>query len=95
MHWALLVMPSGLPPRDPILNGFAYLLWASFLPDSELRCLAVLAKPYPLSGPAYMPQNANLLHCMSQGVHQVLETNSLARSMSVFHINISCLSICD
>ena len=77
-------------PRTPILNGFAYLLWAYFLTDSEFSCLAMLAKPYPVSGPTYMPQIPNLLHCMSKCAHEVLETISEAILMSVFHIKIIC-----
>ena len=77
-------------PRTPILNCFTDLLWAYFLLDSEFSCLAMLAKPYPLSGPTYMPQFANLIHCMSKCAHEVLETISVARFMSVFHIKIIC-----
>ena len=77
-------------PRTPILNGFTYLLWAYFLIDSEFSCLAMLAKAYPVSGPTYMPQIPSLLHCMSEGAHEVLETISEARLMSVFHTKIIC-----
>ena len=81
--------------RTPILNFFSYLLWAYFLTDSEFSCLAMLAKPYPVSGPTYMPQIPTLLQCMSKGAHEVLETILLARRMSVFTIKSFLLSICD
>ena len=69
--WLSLVVSL---PRTPILDCFTSLLWAYFLTDSELSCLAMLTKPYPVSGPTYMPQMPNLLHCMSKGAHEVLET---------------------
>ena len=77
-------------PKTPILNCFTHLLWAYFLTDSDFSCLAMLAKPYPVSGPTYMPHIPNLLHCMSKGAHEVLETISEATLMSVFHIKIIC-----
>ena len=76
--------------RTPILNCFTYLLWAYFLTDSEFSCLAMLAKPYLVSGPTYMPQIPNLLHCMSKGAHEVLGTVSEARLMSIFQLIIIC-----
>ena len=77
-------------PRTPILNWFTYLLCAYFLNDSEFSCLAMVAKPYPVSGPTYMPQIPNVLHYMSKGAHEVLETISETRLMSVFNIKIIC-----
>ena len=77
-------------PRTPIPNCFTYLLWAYFLTDSEFICLAMLAKPYHVTGPIYMLQIASLLHCMSQGTHEVLETIPEARLMSVSHIKNIC-----
>ena len=65
--WLSLVVSH---PRTPILNGFAYSFWAYFLTDSEFSRLAVLAKPYPVSGPTYMPHIPNLLHCMSKCTHE-------------------------
>ena len=50
--------------RTPILNCFTYLLWGYLLTDSEFSCLAMLAKPYRVSGPTYLPQIPNQLHCM-------------------------------
>ena len=67
--------------RTPILNCFTYLFWAYFLTDYEFSCLAMLAKPYPVSGPTYMPQIRNLLHCTSKGAHEVLGIASEARLM--------------
>ena len=37
--------------RTPIPNCFIYLMWAYFLTDSELSCLAMLAKPYLITVP--------------------------------------------
>ena len=92
MPWALLVKPSGLPPQDPYTQFFTYLLWAYVLTDSECSCLAILARPYPVSGPTYIPQIPNLLHRMSKEAHEVPDTISKAKPMSVFHIkNISFL----
>ena len=70
--------------RTPILNCFTYLLRAYVLTDSEFSSLAMLAKPYPVSGPTYMLWIPNLPHCMSKSAHQVLETVSDATRMSVF-----------
>ena len=50
--------------RTPILNCGTYLLWAYFLTVSEFSCLAMLAKPYLVSGATYLPQTPNQLHCM-------------------------------
>ena len=77
-------------PGTPVLNCFAYLLWAYFLTVFEFRCWAMLAKPYPVSGVTYMPKIPNLLHCMSKCAHEVLETIYEARLMSVFPIKIIC-----
>ena len=72
--------------RTPKLNCFTYLLWAYLLTDSEFSCLAMLAKPYPVSGPTYLPQIPNQLHCMSKCAHEVLGTILEARLMPVFII---------
>ena len=85
--WLSLVVSH---PRTPILNCFTYFLWAYFLTDSEFSCSAMLAKPYPVSGQAYMPQIPNVLHCMSRHAHEVLQTVSEARLISVFDIKIIC-----
>ena len=53
--------------RTLILNGFTYLLWAYFLTDFEFSCLAMLAKPYPVSGHTHLALIPNQLHCMSKG----------------------------
>ena len=90
MPWALSVKLVVSHLRAPILNCFTYLLWAYFLPHSDFSCLAMLAKPYPVSGPSQMPQIPNLHHCMSKGAHKVLRTVPEARRMSVFHIKIIC-----
>ena len=81
--------------RTPILNCFYHLLWFYFLTDCEFSCLALLAKSYRVSGPTYLPQIPNQLHCMSKGAHEVLGTLLVARLMSVFIIKSFVLSICD
>ena len=60
--------------KTPILNSFYLLLWFYVLSDSEFSCLAILAKPYPVSGPTPMPQIPNLLHCIRRSAHEVLGT---------------------
>ena len=60
--------------QTPPPKCFYHLLWSSFLADSEFSCLAMMAKPYPLSGPAYVPQIPNQLHCMQKSAHEVLGT---------------------
>ena len=74
---------------------FTYLLWAYSLTDSEFSCLARLPKPYPVSGPTYMPEIPSLLYGMSTGANEVLGTVSEARRMSVFHDKNFSLPICD
>ena len=69
-----------------MLNCFSYLLWAYVLTDFEFSCLTMLAKPYPVSGPAYLPQIPSQLHCMAKGAHEVLGTIFEARLMSVFTV---------
>ena len=79
----------------PILNCFTYLWWGYLLTDSEFSCLAMLAKPYRVSGPTYLPQIPNQLHCMSKGAHEVLGSIFVARLMSVFSTESFVLSVCD
>ena len=55
----------------------------------------MLAKPYAVSGPTYFPQIPNLLHCMSEGEHEVLGTIFEATLMSIFTIKSLVLFICD
>ena len=58
--------------KTPILNGFYHLLWFYFLTVSEFSCLALLAKPYPVSGLTPMPQIPNQLHFIQKSAHEVL-----------------------
>ena len=81
--------------RTPILNCFSYLLWAYVLTDAEFSCLAMLAKPYPVSDPTYLPQIPNELHRMSKCANEVPGTMLVARLMSVFCIKSFALSISD
>ena len=60
--------------KNPILNCFYHLLWCYFLTDSEFSCLAMLAKPYPVSGTTPLPQIPNQLHCIQKSAHDVLGT---------------------
>ena len=50
--------------RTPILNCFYHLMWFYVLTPSEFSCLAVLVKPYPVSGATYLPQTPNQRHWM-------------------------------
>ena len=81
--------------RDPILNGLTHLLWCYLLTDSEFSCLAMLAKPYLVSGPTYLPLIPKQLHCMSNCAHEVLGTILGARLMPIFTIKSIVLFIHD
>ena len=59
-------------------------MWLYCSTDSEFSCLAKLAKPYPVSGPTYMPEIPNLLHCIPSCAGEVLMIVYWARLMSVF-----------
>ena len=65
-------------------------MWFYFLTDSEFSCLAKLAKPYPVFGPAYMPQIPNQLHCIPNCAHEVLITILLGQTVVSFHIKTIC-----
>ena len=58
--------------KTPILNCFDHLLWFYLLTESEFSCLAMLAKPYTVSGPTSLPQIPNQLHCIQRRAHEVL-----------------------
>ena len=60
--------------KTPILNCFYHLLWFYFLTDSEFSCLAMLTKPYGVSGPTPMPKIRNQLHCIQKTALEVLGT---------------------
>ena len=64
-----LVVPH---TKTPVLNCFYHLLWFYILTDSEFSCLAMLAKPYPVSGPTSLPQIPNQLHFVQKSAHEVL-----------------------
>ena len=70
--------------KTPIPNCFYHLLWLYFLTDSEFRCLAMLAKPYPVSGPTPMPQIPNQLHFIQKSAHEVHGATLEAGVMPVF-----------
>ena len=61
--------------RTSILNCFYHLLWFYFLTDSEFSCLAMLAKPYPVSHPTSLPKIPNQLHCIQKSANEVLGTS--------------------
>ena len=71
--------------RKPILDCCFHLLWFYIITDFELSCFAMLAKPYPVSCPAYLPQIPSQHHGMSKGGHEMLGTILLARLLSVFN----------
>ena len=58
--------------KTPRLNCFYHLLWFYILTDSEFSCLAMLANPYPVSGPPPMPQIPNQHHFIQRSAHEVL-----------------------
>ena len=60
-----------------------------------ISLLAILAKPYPVSDPPYMPQIPNLLQCMLEGAHEVLPTVSEAILMLAFTLRSFVLSTLD
>ena len=60
--------------KTPIHNCFYHLLWFYVSTDSEFSCLAMLAKPYPVSGQTPLPQIPNQLHCSRRSAHEVLGT---------------------
>ena len=60
--------------KTPVLNSFHHLLWLYASTDSEFNCLAMLAKPYPVSGPTLLPEIPNELHCVQGSAHEVLGT---------------------
>ena len=47
--------------KIPILNCFYHLLWFDVFTDSEFSFFAMLAKPYPVSGPTPLPRIPNQL----------------------------------
>ena len=55
-------------------NCFYHLLWFYVLTDCEFSCLALMAKPYPVSRPTPMPQIPNHLYCIQKSVHEVFGT---------------------
>ena len=58
--------------ETPILNGFYHLLWFYFATVSEFSCLALLAKPYPVSDLTPLPQIPNQHHFIQKSAHEVL-----------------------
>ena len=58
--------------KIPILNLFYDLLWFYLLTVSEFSCLALLAKPYPVSGLTSVPQIPHQLHLIQKSAHEVL-----------------------
>ena len=58
--------------KCPIINYFYHSFWFYVLSDSEFSCLAMLAKPYPVSGPTPLPQVPNKLHFIQRSAHEKL-----------------------
>ena len=56
--------------KTPILNRFYHLLWFYCLTVSEFSCLALLAKPYPVSGLTPLPQIPNKLNPIQKSAHE-------------------------
>ena len=57
--------------KTPILNCFYHLLWFYLLTDTQFSCLAMLAKPYPVSGLTPLPQIPKQLHFIQKSAHEV------------------------
>ena len=76
--------------KTPILNCFYHLLWFYILTYSGLSCLAMLAKPYPVSGPTPMPQIPNLHLFIQRSAHEVLSAILGGLSNASFHLRIIC-----
>ena len=70
--------------KTSILNCFYHLMWFYGLTDSEFTCLAMLAKPYPVSAPTPMPHIPNELPYIQKSAHEVLGTILGTRVMSIF-----------
>ena len=62
-------------PKTPTLNCFYHLLWVYLLTVSEFSCLAMLAKPYAVSGLTHMLQIPNQLHFIQKSAHEGLDAN--------------------
>ena len=77
----------------PILNCFYHLLWFYFSTDSEFSCLAMLAKPHPVSGLTPLLQIPNRLHCIQKSSHEVLGAIFGDLSHASFHIKSPILFI--
>ena len=60
-------------PKTPIFKLFYHFFWLYVLTVSEFSCLPMLAKPYPVSPLAHMPQNPNKLHFIQKSAHEVLD----------------------
>ena len=70
--------------KTQIFKSFIYLLWYYFVTVFEFRCLANLAEPYLVSGPTYLLQIPNLLHCTQNSVHPL--TNAIcSKIVDSFH----------
>ena len=67
MPSVLVVTPSGLPPQDPCTQLFFLLIVGLLLTYSKISRFAMLAKPFPVSGPTYLPQIPKQVPCMSKG----------------------------
>ena len=81
MPWALEAKPTGLPPEFFYTELFHLLIVGPT--NSKFGCLAIMAKPYPVWGPSYLPLIANQLYCMSKYAHEVLGTILKARPRPV------------
>ena len=65
------VWPTSMVGRALLVRELP--LWLG-VTDSEFSCLAMLAKPYPVSGPTPLPQIPNQIHCVQKSAHEVLGT---------------------
>ena len=76
-----------------ILKSFIYLLSAYSTTVSDFNCLPKVAKPYSVSGPAYLPEIPHKLHYTQNSAHQVLITTYMTRLLSGFLLKSYALFI--
>ena len=71
--------------QTPILNCFYHLMWFYVLADSEFSWVAMLATPYPVSGPTPLPQIPNQLHYVQSAHMKCLVLSWAPESCQLSH----------
>ena len=80
--------------KTAIISCLNCLLWFYVLIDSESSCMAMLAQPYPVSGPTPMPLILNLLHCIGKCLELFWEPESCQFSLESVHFVYKVLEHC-